>query len=416
MVKRRDVGQRMRLASHTEIFSLGSIPTIANYKTGGLIGLTKEGLKLCKAMQTDDVDLAQIPSSCNELVEHLKRGSYLDEETGSNAKRRAYLHVTQRCNLNCRFCYSENALRNHLDDPSLVDLKKAIDFLANWKATHLVISGGEPFLRDGLSEIALYARKAGIGEITLITNGTLITRENLSPLAPSVDRVAISFDGWSSASPAWLRGEQRFGTLRQKTKLVSNAGIKPHIIVTLHHKNIGDIPAYRALATDLGASLSFSMLLAREGHADGFVLTDEELKALGKGEAEHGGLSSISCRKTCGAGTTSLSVDADGTVYPCHMLHQPKFAMGNIFINSPRDIQSSGIARRFDSLDSRTFDDCQGCQHRPLCGGGCRARAYYSKGSLEAKDPYCALSSSYYSKLVDLISVQHSKTGDRDAV
>lgn len=412
----------MRLASHTELFSLGSIPAIANYKTGGLIGLTLEGLELCRAMQERGIAPSQIPASCEELIGHLEKGLYLDGEQSQSyaaevtVKRRAYLHVTQRCNLSCRFCYSKSALRNRLTDPALSDLKKAIALLANWGASRLVISGGEPFLRDDLPKIALYAKRDGIGEVALISNGSLIARETLAPLASAVDVIAISFDGWSPTSPAWLRGEQRFKLLEHKVRLVSDAGIKPHIIVTLHHKNVGDIPAYRALATNLGASLSFSMLLARGSHADNFTLTNKELETLGEDEAKHGGFPSVSCRKSCSAGTTSLSIEADGTVYSCHMLHQPEFAIGNAFEDSLRDIQSSSITRRLSNLDSRAFDSCQTCRHRPICGGGCRARAFYSRGSLEAKDPYCALSNAYYSEFADLISNRYSRMGERDAI
>lgn len=411
-----NIGQRMQLASHTEIFSLGNVPAIANYKTGGLIGLTAEGLKLCKKMQAEDVKLEQIPTLCNELVEHLKSGAYFNGESETLAKRRVYLHVTQRCNLNCRFCYSRNNLRNRLTDPPLSDLKRAIALLVKWGASSLVISGGEPFLRDDLAEIALCAKRARVSGITLISNGTLITREALEPLASAVNIIAISFDGLSPTSPAWLRGEQRFEILEQKIKLISNTGIKPHIIVTLHHKNVNEIPVYRKLAENLGASLSFSMLLARGSHAGDFTLTDGELKTLGEDEATHGGFSSISCRKTCGAGTTSLSIEADGAIYPCHMLHRPELSMGNAFTDSLKDIRSSSTTKRFDSLDSRDFDDCQSCQHRPVCGGGCRARAFYSKGKFTSKDPYCALLDAYYSEFAHLISSSYSKTGDRDAI
>lgn len=408
----------MRLANHTELFSLGGVPAIANYKTGGLIGLTADGLRLCKAMQEGDVAHSQIPASCEKLAEHLKCGSYLDEDAETQTdkfatKRRAYLHITQRCNLNCRFCYSKCILRNHLADPSLVDLKRAIDLLAIWKATHLVISGGEPFLRDDLPEVILYAKETGIDEITLVTNGTLIEQSTLVPFASTVNKIAISFDGWSPTSPAWLRGEQRFEILKQKLELVSRLGIKPHIIVTLHHKNVDDVSAYRALAANLGASLSFSLLLTQT--ANDFMLSEEELAALGREEIANASQPSLSCRKTCGAGVTSLSIDADGNVYPCHMLHQPEFAMGNAFTDTMECILCSNVARQFKSLDSRAFDNCQSCRHRPICGGGCRARAFYSRGSLEADDPYCALSDAYYSEFANLISERYSKTGDKDA-
>ena len=104
-------------------------------------------------------------------------------------------------------------------------------------------------------------------------------------------------------------------------------------------------------------------------------------------------------RRSCGAGVRTLSVAADGTVYPCHMLHDRRLAMGDAFSDDAEKIMSGEAARLFASLDARTFDSCDACSRRPMCGGGCRARALMSTGSLTGRDPYCALSSAYYDRL-----------------
>ena len=74
----------------------------------------------------------------------------------------AYLHVTHHCNLNCIGCYSAVDARNARRDLTLDELRGIIDALADAGCRHLVISGGEPFLRDDLPAIVAYARERGI--------------------------------------------------------------------------------------------------------------------------------------------------------------------------------------------------------------------------------------------------------------
>lgn len=103
----------------------------------------------------------------------------------------------------------------------------------------------------------------------------------------------------------------------------------------------------------------------------------------------------LSVRTSCGAGTRTLSVAADGTVYPYHMLHRPELAMSNAFRDPAGAILSGETARSFRALDVRGIEACTSCPVRLLCGGGCRARALMSSG-LRSKDPYCSLSRTYY--------------------
>lgn len=244
----------MQLAEHTVLFSIGEIPAIGNYATGGLLGLTQDGQKLCEAIRSSDISQAQVPSSCIELVSRLATGGYLKSGSAtpdptSNQKKRAYLHVTQRCNLDCLFCYSKTSARNALPDPSTTDLKRSVDLLANWGATQLIISGGEPFLRDDLSMVLSHAQRKGIKYSTVISNGTNISAAKLKPLVDIVGEVAISFDGWKNESPAWLRGEQRFDTQKRAVDLIKDSGIQAQIIVTLHKKTISISKTIAPLAT-----------------------------------------------------------------------------------------------------------------------------------------------------------------------
>ena len=52
--------------------------------------------------------------------------------------------------------------RNARRDLTLDELRGIIDALADAGCQHLVISGGEPFLRDDLAAIVAYVRERGI--------------------------------------------------------------------------------------------------------------------------------------------------------------------------------------------------------------------------------------------------------------
>lgn len=413
----------MRLRDSVELFELGGIPMAGNTDTGGIIGLTPQGERLCRAMAEGDVDRGEVPEDCEELLAALGRGGYLDAD-GPRARRSpasAYLHVTQRCNLSCRFCYSEDAGRNALPDPSLDDLLASVDLLAALGVRRLVVSGGEPFLRDDLEDVARHAAGAGIAQVVVLTNGLLVTEERLRPLAGLVSCVAVAFDGTSDAAVAHLRGRQSFSRLVRAVEVVRAAGIETRILPTLHGRNLGDIEGYRRLADELGATLSFSLLCAPADDLGDYALGEGQMRELARRALEGVTISNddvasgpvgaaLCARRSCGAGVTTLSVAADGTVYPCHMLHDPRLAMGSAWTASPEDIASSPVAQSFLELDAADFERCGDCGSRVACGGGCRARALWSSGDLRGCDPYCELSRSYY----DLVGARLARRFGRE--
>lgn len=411
----------MRLGSQSELFCLGGIPLVGNLETGGIIGLTKEGDRLCRAMKERDVSEHEVPASCLELAEHLRAGGYLSESEGEPAPaalRSAYLHVTQRCNLRCRFCYSEDEGRNVLPDPSAEELETAIELLATMGTRRLIISGGEPLLRADLPDLARLAREAGFGEIVVLTNGLLVTRESVLPLRDVIDCLGIAFDGCGPDDVAHLRGSQRFGRLVEAVRTCLDAGIAVRIMPTLHAGNLEDLDSYAEIARSLGASLGFSLLTAPLSELGELALGEKDLAALGRRAAMGGigiedSLSSggISVRRSCGAGVRTLSVAADGTIYPCHMLHDPRLAMGNAFTDDAEAVRTSEVARTFAAFDAADTERCGACSFRHLCAGGCRARAYLNTGSVTACDPYCALSRSYYECMGELLRRRYEPGG-----
>lgn len=383
-----------------------SIPMIGNTATGAVIGLTPEGRTLCHRMFTEDVPDEVVAAVDERLLEHLRRGGFGEEaRTGEESTlQMAYLHVTHRCNLRCVGCYSAVDGRNEKDDLPLGTMLEIVDRLAAAGVIRLVISGGEPFLRDDLAAIVAGAKEAGIEQVDVLTNGTRVTGEALEALAPWVDCISVSFDGADVRAVSAIRRENRFSALVETVKRIRAAGVRAHIIPTIHRSNGDAMGSYCALADELGATINFSLLSApADGGELAAVLPDEEaLVALARATLglASGGVPLLAdtpvstglCTTTgCGAGCSLVSVSADGEVFPCHLLHDEAFCAGSL-----RDDPTCLKRLRRPAPPVDELAPCGTCEIRYLCGGGCRARAYFATGDVGARDPYCTLMRTFY--------------------
>jgi len=93
-------------------------------------------------------------------------------------------HVTFRCNAKCSFCFNLNNLNQRLDEElSLAEVERFSRSLPRFE--WLMISGGEPFLRDDLPEIlAAFARHNAVKHITVPTNA--IAKQEVLDMAPEL--------------------------------------------------------------------------------------------------------------------------------------------------------------------------------------------------------------------------------------
>ena len=413
----------MRLSDNTVLFEFAGVSILGSKTMGDVIGLTRDGLELCERMRSRDVPEDEVRQVNQQLPEVLKHGGFLRDcpAEGRATAKSAYVHVTQRCNLSCLGCYSDGCSRNVIADAPRERFASAFEKLVQLGVGIVNISGGEPFLRDDLPELCADARERGIGRITVITNGTRVDEGMLARMAGCVDCVAVSFDGASADAPAWIRGEQRFDYLVEAVGAIGRAGIQPHIIPTIHSRNYGDMPAYLRLAQELGATMNFSLLSCLDSETAsrcGLAFDEKALRTLGKAIFDAGKCgpvavsdlpvgSGLSLKMRCGAGATCLSVDADGTVYPCHMLHYAELALGSIFDDPVERIVGSAIAAELATLTVEGVEDCVGCECKWFCGGGCRARAYAETGSLYASDPFCALTCEFYRNVAAELSAAY---------
>src|SRR5204863_9483488 len=105
-------------------------------------------------------------------------------------------NLTRRCNLECAHCYIAAGPRETatgaLDTAACLAIVDQV--LAVNPVPMLILTGGEPLLRDDLTHIARYASGKG-ATVVVGTNGTLLTDERIAALkAAGVRGFAVSID------------------------------------------------------------------------------------------------------------------------------------------------------------------------------------------------------------------------------
>ena len=116
-----------------------------------------------------------------------------------------YWSITGRCNFRCRHCYL-NAPDAMMGEISHDEAIRVIDQMADCGVCHLLLSGGEPFVRQDFWSLVDYALEKEIQIDQIYTNGWMLTDNMLDKFEQRgmKPEFSISFDGlnWHD----WMRG------------------------------------------------------------------------------------------------------------------------------------------------------------------------------------------------------------------
>ena len=99
-------------------------------------------------------------------------------------------NLTRRCNLECAHCYiSAGPSENAEDELSTDECRRITDEILSLNPNPMfILSGGEPLLREDLTDIASYAATRG-ATVVVGTNGTLLTSEKIQALVDALAQV-----------------------------------------------------------------------------------------------------------------------------------------------------------------------------------------------------------------------------------
>ncbi len=111
------------------------------------------------------------------------------------------ISVTDRCNFRCTYCMPKEIFGKDYEFLSrdfllsFEELERVVRSFVRHGVTKVRITGGEPLLRKGIEDlIARLAQIAGVQDLTLTTNGSLLERKAKVLSAAGLDRVTVSLD------------------------------------------------------------------------------------------------------------------------------------------------------------------------------------------------------------------------------
>ena len=358
----------------------------------------------------------------------MKHGS--DKHSASNAKgdadvpalRLVAWETTRNCNLNCVHCRAAATCGPYSGELDTQTALKLLDQIAEVAKPIIILTGGEPLLRQDIFEIAKYGNAKGM-RMVMAPNGTLVTRENAAKMADAgIQRISVSLDGSTAQTHDAFRGVQgAFDGALQGIANAKTAGIEFQINTTITKTNLDQIPKILELAETLGAVAHHIFLLVPTGR--GKYIVDQEIDAreyektlnwfydqrgktclqlkatcaphyyriLRQRAREDGqtvsfeshGLDAVT--RGCLAGTGFCFISHRGIVQPCGFLDLncgdvTREPFGHIW-------RSSEHFRKLRDL-GQLKEKCGYCEFRRVCGG-CRARAYEATGDYMAEEPLC---------------------------
>lgn len=314
--------------------------------------------------------------------------------------RSLYLNVTEACNLRCDYCYAEERVRTpraeQLDLDEYLELLEGAGRLSGELVVHF--TGGEPLQSPLLFDLAEACRRLGFGTF-LLTNGTRIDRDNVERVAELFGDLKISLDGASAEGNDATRGPGSFAAISAGLALLDEVGKPYRISMTVTRRNLDQIAA---MVERFGSRLQLAPYFPRkddERNRDLAITGAEYFEAMTRvvgvnpyREIDHV-LETHARRGTiqrCAMADGTLSVAANGDVYPCQLLHFPEFRAGNVRETPFAEIyRGSAVLERMRLHTVRSMVGCRDCPISLLCGGGCLARHYYENGTLEVAGCFC---------------------------
>lgn len=339
-----------------------------------------------KRLLTSDVD----------YIEH-------KETTGLSAPLKISLNITKKCNLKCKHCLTDagNFDSNELTTAELFGL---IDQMREAGSFFITIGGGEPLLRDDLFEVIKYARENFIA-VSIVTSGLLIDEANAKKLdAFKLDTITVSLDGLEKNHDQ-IRGVGNFRKTIDKIKILRKncKTAKLAARITINSLNINEYKELIGLAEDLSLDLMrFTplLLLGRAKENQGLLISQDEyihflrdiqdvkakIKLILPNQGDDRKWWVSPDDFGCHCGKEACWITQTGDVYPC-IFFGDKFLAGNIkkekFINLWEKSKSM--------VELRGNPLCKKCLEYKKCRSGCRARALWEYGDINAVDPLCPL-------------------------
>ena len=340
-----------------------------------------------------------------------------------------YLNPTERCNLDCTYCYLPGAQRSggsHMPAATLIaSLGRLRDYfrsvMPEGRKPRAIFHGAEPLMNKAAVFAAIdeFADDFIFG---LQTNGTLLDHAAVDFLTARKVSIGLSLDGpiagisdatrrtWSGKSVhakvlsamEKLKGYGSWSVITTCT--TENLPHLTQMVELFHAQEVptcmlntvrctlpgarGVKPADGDMASALFAAMDRSHELYRESGRKLVVANFANILIAILAPTARRLMCDIS---PCGGGRAFFALAADGGLYPCsEFIGLPRFGGGNLLEEG--GVEAALASAAFQTVTKRdvdTFSPCGECAIRHFCGSPCPAEAHEINGGMEKTGAFC---------------------------
>jgi uncharacterized protein len=341
-----------------------------------------------------------------------------------------YFNPTDRCNLNCNYCYIPETMRKngvHMSKQQLIEALSILkayfgDTLPKETLPQIVFHGAEPMLnREAVfAGIERYKSEFRFG---VQTNGTLMDAEAIEFFTSHGIGIGLSLDGHigkiaDRTRKNWTGDGVFKKVIHTLERLKEYSGYNVICTVTrenmrhlrrivefLHTLEVPICMLNPVRCTLRGAceikpkdqELAKYYLMALDRTYDLYEKTGRKLVVANFANVLVGILAPTARRlmcdiSPCGGGRCFFAVSATGDLFPCsEFIGLPEFRGGNLFKGEIRKAIESPAFRQVTERKVESIEPCSRCAVRHFCGSPCPAEAYTMNGGMNQPGAFCEL-------------------------
>lgn len=315
----------------------------------------------------------------------------------------ACLELTYRCNEKCVHCYVDDAPVDDNKELTFQDYKNILEQLREMGCSQVLITGGEPTLKDCFLDVCKYAKKLGL-ILNIYTNGLHITDELFDELL-AIKPNSVSVSLYAADAKTHDSITQVKGSFDKTLKFVMSlkcAGIDTFIKSVVLKKNFEQYEKLFELGKRLNIIIG-SALVIMDTHTSKekntmALDTEKDYKSFYRMLSKYHRNEIVDFAKTkrdknsrlCGAGLYSISINPFGDINPCNAL---PIILGNVKNTTIKKAWNNfSVLNKITGLKFKDLSpECENCTYASACCVCLGASFYENKGKFAPCENTCKI-------------------------
>ena len=339
-----------------------------------------------------------------------------------------YFNPTERCNLNCSYCYIPEEMRSNGRHMSEENIFKALSVLKEYfsrtlpkgRVPEIIFHGAEPLLNRKaiFSAIEKYKNDFRFG---IQTNSTLLDSSAVEFLTSSGVSIGLSLDAPIAAvSDRTRKNWSGEGVYEKVVEAMERLKGTAHwsVICTISSENMRYLTELvcffhqRGVPTCMLNVVRCTLPPSRKIKPDDQIASKHFISALDKSYELYQqtgrkltianfanillAIIAPTARRLmcdispCGGGRSFFALAPNGDLFPCsEFIGLDSFKGGNIFSEEIGDILASEPFSLVTQRKVENINSCRTCAIRHFCGSPCPAEAFEMNGGMEQRGAFC---------------------------